>query len=68
MRTGQVVRLKTSGILMAVAQIEEPPIPADHGEQVVDCVYNEGKGFVHGKFSSDSLEEVTCPHKTGAAA
>ena len=64
MKTGQVVRLKTGGSLMAVVEIEDPGT----GRQVADCVWFEDKAFVRGKFSAEALEPLPNPTIAGKAA
>jgi uncharacterized protein YodC (DUF2158 family) len=68
MKTGQVVRLKKSGILMAVVEVQPPTGIATSGERLVDYVWFEGKAFVRGKFTADALECVSTPATAGALA
>jgi uncharacterized protein YodC (DUF2158 family) len=68
MKTGQVVKLKNGGPLMAVVDIEGLTVCPDSGKQLVDCVWFEGKAFVRGKFSACSLQAVSSPAMAGQAA
>ncbi len=61
MQTGQVVRLKTGGPLMAVVEIQKQTDVSGLPEQLVDCVWFEGKAFVRGKFGIDNLECLASP-------
>jgi uncharacterized protein YodC (DUF2158 family) len=68
MKTGQVVRLKTGGPLMAVVEIQPQTSASSSNEQIVDCVWFEGKAFVRGKFALNALECLATPVTAGAAA
>jgi uncharacterized protein YodC (DUF2158 family) len=64
MKTGQIVTLKSGGPLMAVAEILRPSTTTEAKEapeEVVDCVWYQGREFVHGKFPANSLECVPVP-------
>jgi uncharacterized protein YodC (DUF2158 family) len=61
MKTGQVVRLKSGGPLMAVVEIQKQTGATGEPEQLVDCVWFEGKAFVRGKFGIDNLECLATP-------
>jgi uncharacterized protein YodC (DUF2158 family) len=67
MKTGQVVRLKTGGPLMAIVEVQPPVgVAAAIEERLVDCVWFEGKAFVRGKFTADALECLAAPSAAGA--
>jgi uncharacterized protein YodC (DUF2158 family) len=68
MKSGQVVRLKSGGPLMAVVEIQSQPAPAAGGGPLVDCVWFEGKAFVRGKFAADALECLVTPARAATAA
>jgi uncharacterized protein YodC (DUF2158 family) len=53
---------------MAVVDIEGLTVCPDSGEQLVDCVWFEGKAFVRGKFSACTLQAVSSPAMAGQAA
>jgi hypothetical protein len=53
---------------MAIVEVQVPSVVPPTGDQVVDCVWFEGKTFVRGKFSSASLEELSSPVAVGKAA
>ena len=59
MKSGQIVRLKSGGPLMAVVELKEPQNPVCETEQVADCVWFEGHAFVRGKFPANSLEALS---------
>jgi len=68
MKSGQVVRQKNGGPLMAIVEVQRPSPASPGGEEVVDCVWFEGKSFVRGKFSAGSLETLQAPVMVGKAA
>jgi len=53
---------------MAVVEVQVPSFAPANGDQVVDCVWFEGKTFVRGKFPSGSLEAMCCPVAAAQAA
>jgi len=66
MKTGQVVRLKTGGPLMAVVEVQPQTDASGENEQLVDCVWLSGKAFARGKFRADDLECLVSPAMAGS--
>jgi uncharacterized protein YodC (DUF2158 family) len=56
MRIGDLVRLRTGSPTMAIVLMEAPPSRAGHEDELVECVWLEGKEFKRGMFKLSELE------------
>lgn len=58
MKSGELVRLKSGGPIMAVVSVAGPVIGSENSEQLVECVWIFGTEFRVGIFPEYSLEPV----------